>query len=279
MLTENRNDAASGYARELAKPQIDPSIIARMRADTRLDQPTLENLIRFYDFQAARGAGGDDIKYGAKYTEQVLGGLTAPYGDPKRIYDPSQLIAMAARPPNPDGTRDLSEAGLQQGLELLAKKKAGPEGVAELALQKSGLEYGKTQLEHDIGSEIDRRGAATFSGSYVPQFYKYWHDGIAAGKSPEELIDRKSLDKLITPLMRQPGELVRDQIDAADRAAQEAAKGAADFSNSPAAALLRNGGVTREQFDQKYGAGAAEKILGPAPPPAPVLPAAPIAEP
>lgn len=272
-IINNRSAAISDYA-GLMRPgsPYDPSLINKIATDQRLDGPSKENLYSLSEKQSRSSLAGEATSYGVKYHD-TLGRIALPSDDPNRIFDPSQLIAMAAQPENADGTRDLNDSGLSKAMEVLSKRKSGPAGLAETAMEKSALDYAKQQLSYETeGSATkDQKGEATYSGAFVPAFYKYWNEGLSKGKTPTELADRKNLDALILPMMRSPPEMLRDKIQSDDAATAKAVALAGDLAKSPAAGLLRNGAVTREQFDKKYGTGSSDKILGaPPPPPAPV---------
>jgi hypothetical protein len=280
-LTEGRNAAADGYVQQMMKGPLDPQIIQQIADDPKLDATTRENLWRVYAAHTKNTADGDTAKYGPAFFDNFQK-IHLPDDDPNKIRDPSQLYALAT--PKADGSQDLTLAGVDK---LTAELKSGakPETTAESAVRLATIEYAKKQmvLEYpDFSSMKDSKGEASFNIGFVPQFYKYWDDGIKAGKTPQQLADRKAIDDMITPLLRNPAELLRDQLNAADAARSAPQQGppapVVVTPTSPAALYLRANPDSRGDFDKRYGAGSADRILGATPPPA-AEPTAPMAQP
>jgi hypothetical protein len=226
-------------------------------------------------------ADGDTAKYGPTFFAN-FNKIHLPDDDPNKIRDPSQLYPLAT--PKADGSQDLTLAGVDK---LTAELRAGskPETTAESAVRLATIEYAKKQmvLEYpEFSGMHDPKGEASFNIGFVPQFYKYWDDGIKAGKTPQQLADRKSIDDMITPLLRNPAELLRDQLsasDAARSAPQQGPPAPVPFNpTSPAALYLRANPDSRGDFDKRFGAGSADRILSATPPPA-TEPTAPMVQP
>lgn len=184
-------------------------------------------------------------------------GVTAAPGDPSRITDMNQILRRAG----PNG--DLTLAGVEKLSQTLAATKK-PEAQGDAKMQAGALAYAKHQLsfEADYGTfkVRDPKGEDAFNIGFTPAFFKYWQDGLAAGKSPAELVSKDAIDRLVTPFKRPPAELMKDQLEAGTQGEAQAAAP----SGPPAAAIayLKANPQLRSAFDQKYGANASNSVLG-----------------
>jgi hypothetical protein len=228
-------------------------------------------------------------------------GITAPPGDPARITDQNQILRRAG----PGG--DLTLQGVQELTKTMASLKR-PEQAGDTKVQAGVLAYARGQLSfsQDYGSfkKIDMKGDNTFNIRFLPAFMNYWQQGIAAGKTPTELADRTQVDRLIATFKRTPAELMKDQLGAGEEAdssgaakpdlstqqgLKDAVRGGQISREQGEAIALKNGWISpsappsaaaaylranpnlRTAFDQKYGAGAADKVLGGAGPQPPIV--------
>lgn len=214
-LTETRNAVMDDYVKAMAPgAPVDPSLPGKIAADGRLDPASRENLYHLIENRQRSTADGDTAKYGSHYFD-VLQRVAAPDSDPNKIRDPTQLLQMTL--PKPDGSQDITTAGYDK-LRAEMQHRKTPEGVGDSEIRKGALAYAKHQLsfEADYGTfKIpDPKGMDAFNIGFLPAFYKYYDSGIAAGKSPGELLAKDKLDALMAPFRRTDAERARDMVGA-----------------------------------------------------------------
>lgn len=204
------SDAAEGQwiPKILTNPtSVNPSDIANDPNLSPQSKPMMWDLLQKHLKDTQDGTAAT---YGASFYD-TLKRVTAPPGDPSRLSDPSQVLRMAL----PGGGLTLAGAEKINGM---MKQSDSAEGSAASKIQAGALAYAKHQLsfEADYGfTKIrDPQGEDKFNVGFMPAFFNYWQTGLAAGKTPAELVDPKNLDPVIAPFRRSPAELTKDQIQA-----------------------------------------------------------------
>jgi hypothetical protein len=143
-----------------------------------------------------------------------------PGGQLPPLTDQSEIMRHAG----PGG--DLTLAGAQELTKTMAQVRR-PEQAGDTKMQAGALAYAKHQLsfEADYGTfKIrDPKGEDAFNIGFTPAFFKYWQDGIAAGKTPADLVAKDQIDRLVTPFKRTPAELMKDQLGAGEEVTGNAA--------------------------------------------------------
>lgn len=203
------SDTLSGKAPDMSKIANDPD----------LDWENKERLSNIVQSHMKDSVDGNTASYGPGFWN-AFRGISAPDGDPSRVTDQQQLLQRTG----PGG--DLTLEGYKQLSDVLQKAQK-PEGVADKTMQDYALNYVKHQLsfEADYGfTKIrDPAGEDAFLIGFTPAFFKYYNGGIAAGKSPQELLARDKIDALAAPFKRTPAQLTSDSIQAGVEAPAQAA--------------------------------------------------------
>lgn len=186
--------------------------------------------------------------------------ITAPPGDPNRITDQATIIRRAG----PGG--DLTLAGVKELNQTLASMKK-PEAAGDQKMQAGALAYAKHQLSDaaDYGTfkVRDPKGEDAFNIGFIPAFFKYWQDGIAAGKSPSELVEKKNIDALIQPYLRTPAERMRDRLAEGIGAPTAASPGPDLTTQAGIIAAYRAGQIGYAQASQALIGGGFAAPAGP----------------
>jgi len=275
-ITEARNAALDDYVKVL-RPGVplDAALPERIANDPKLDAASRENLYRLIETRTRSTAEHDVATYGPRYFD-VLRRVAAADADPDRIRDPSQLLQLTL--PKDDGSQDLTTAGYEKLRQEMAQRRT-PEGVGDAEIRKGAMAYAKHQLsfEMDYGSFKlrDPKGEDRFNIGFLPAFYRYYEAGIAAGKSPGELVAQDKLETLVKPFRRSDAELARDQLTAGVEAGAGSPAGAAAPDLTTQAGIVaayRANKLSRQQAEEALiRGGFAAADAPPVPPPAPAL--------
>jgi soluble lytic murein transglycosylase-like protein len=275
-IVDKQNATADDYSKKIlgGDPAQYPAIMHDIANDDNLNRALRENLVTLIQAHQKSTADGDVQKYGSKFYDYFQRIHAAP-DDPNRIRDPSQLFPLAV--PKDDGSQDLTLAGVDK-LTSELKANSKPDTTAESAIRQGALAYAKQQLsfELEVGNVKipDPKGMAAFNIGFTPAFYKYWDAGVAAGKSPQELVKKDALDGLIAPFMRSDADRARDYINTdvqGQTALASPTTPVTPSGPSPAAIdYLRRNPDLKSDFDRKFGVGASDKVLVPAAPEAPM---------
>ena len=256
-------DASENRASQIVTDALSPNptiTVQQIGADPAL---TWQTKLHLTEALKKEGTPGQEAAaYGPGFWNAYQGVTAAP-GDPSRITDMNQLLRRAG----PNG--DLTLAGVEKLSQALAATKK-PEAHGDAKMQAGALAYAKHQLsfsaDYGVYKIRDPHGEDAFNIGFTPAFFKYWGDGLAAGKSPAELVAKDQIDKLVAPFKRSPAEEMKDRLEAGTEAQL-----VGPTSGPPAAAIafLKANPQLRGAFDQKYGANASNSVLGepgPAPP-------------
>ena len=243
----------------------------RMQSDSPLAAANIENRILTAN---SRSGGHDANTYGSGFYK-LFQQIHAPIGDPNRVTDPTQLYGHVGS--------DLTVAGLKE-LSGEISERSTPAGEAAAKMKAGALAYAKHQLSFaaDYGSfKIpDPKGEDAFNVGFLPAFYKTYDAGIAAGKTPYQLLSRDSpdfiLDKVIAPFRRPQAQMTQDMINAGvGESSVPPATGAAtslDLSTPQAiVAAYQMGHLSKAAAEAE----ALKRGFIAAPPAAPTAPAAP----
>ncbi len=206
-ITEGRNIAADQIVQKMMKGPIDAKILDDIANNPALDATTRENLWKIYQAHTKQSVDNDIVKYGPKFFDAMT--------DPT-IKDYSQLIAMAK--PKDDGTQDLTIQGVDK-LHQIIRDRAAPEKAANNKIMEGGLTYARRHITQELdtgfGAPIrSPTGLDRFETGFLPAYLKYWEDGIANNKTPQELVAKDKIDALMQPFMPSDAEKLKFQIDA-----------------------------------------------------------------
>jgi hypothetical protein len=299
---QQTKDASDKRAGEIVTDAMSPNPTVTATQIGQDPALTWETKLHLVEALKKEGTPGQEAAaYGPGFWSAYQG-IAAPPGDPSRITDQNQILRRAG----PGG--DLTLAGVEKLNQTLAATKR-PEAAGDTKMQAGALAYARHQLsfEADYGTfkVRDPKGEDAFNIGFTPAFFKYWQDGIAAGKTPAELDSKDQIDRLVQPFKRTPAELMKDQLGAGEEVTGDAGAGKPDLSTQQGLKdAVRGGQISREQgeaialkngwispsappsgavaylranpnlrtvFDQKYGAGAADKVLGGAGPQPPIV--------
>lgn len=170
-----------------------------------------------------------DVKtYGTGFHD-LFNRVHAPAGDENRISDVTQLYPLVGD--------KLTIAGLDK-LRGEISGRGTPEGTAVGEMKKAAVAYAKHMLsfEADYGTfKIpDPKGMDAFNVGFLPAFYAAYDAGIAAGKTPYQLLSKDSpdfiVDKVAAPFKRPANQEMQDRIAAGAISGAQQPAGAVDLS-------------------------------------------------
>lgn len=151
--------------------------------------------------------------YGPGFWALYQRATASPGGQLAPLTDQAEVMRHAG----PGG--DLTLAGAQELTKTMAQVRH-PEQAGDTKLQAGALAYAKRQLsfEADYGTfkVRDPKGEDSFNIGFLPAFMSYWQKGIAAGKTPTDLVSKDAIDSLVAPYKRPPAELMKDQLGAGE---------------------------------------------------------------
>ncbi len=248
-ITVARAAAADDLGQKIIANPTDASLVDQITNNPSLDFETRKNLTTFHNQQIQGTLAGEAKQYGSKYHD-IIGHIGSASDDPARIYDPTQLIAIAAQDALPDGTRALNDAGLTKALSLLKEAPTGipkvQAGALAYARQKiTGMSAGDDEIVKMAGIYSPKAEAKFLA--FMPAFYNYWDDGIKAGKTPAQLVDSKALDPLIQQFTLSPAEVTQDRLLNGGNAAATSAPAIDLKSKDGIAAAFGAGHISRDE--------------------------------
>lgn len=227
---------------------ISPDVKAawgRLQTENPLVAANIENRLLIAN---GRGDAHDLMTYGPQFYT-LFNQVHETPGSAGRMTDPNQLYQYLGN--------GLTMAGLETLRGEMAAK-ATPESAADSAMVKSALAYAKHQLsfEADYGSfKIpDPQGEDAFNIHFLPAFFKAYDAGVAAGKTPYQLLSKDSpdfiVDKLVTPWKRSQAQWMQDRLGAGvvPNGSSGAGSNAPDLSTPQGLiAAVQSGQVSRDE--------------------------------
>jgi hypothetical protein len=145
--------------------------------------------------------------------------ILLPVGDPNRLSEPSDILAMAG----PGG--NLTLAGAQNLLATVKETQRSVNDHSVAQAQQSLMTYAKKRLSFQTESEIpgmpglkDPVGERIFSGKFVPQFLSAYDAWMKGGGDPWKFLTQENVDKLVDG-MRPKAQMEADKLKASGEVA------------------------------------------------------------
>lgn len=200
-----QDQALDEYLRPAMKGEPVDQLIPKLADDPRIDGKTREHI---YNALQTMGQGK---AYGSNfydYFQKIHSTGT------DKITNPADLLPLV------DGQKLTLEGFDKLKSEMQAGKNI--DGMATGDMIKSSMAYMKHQLSFsaDYGSYKipDPKGEDILNTQAIPAFYKAYQSGIAAGKTPYQLLSKDSpdfiADKLVSSFKRPDSELMKDKLEA-----------------------------------------------------------------
>lgn len=244
------DQAADVFVKDLLKlGPIDPGILTQIR-----DNPNLDHSTKLALGNAVMARSGSDVDkarqdYGAGFWA-IQNRIMAAPGTPNRVTEYSQLLHLAG--PDVDEAERLTLPGVEK-LNATLKELAKPESASNAAMKQGQLAYAKSQLSFEMDTGFmkirDPNGEADFNSKFIPAFYNALEAGLAAGKTPAQLLTKEYaghkqnpdyiVDDLVSAYKRTPAQIAKDRINAFSGAMEGAGASTAkpwDTLKDPAAA-------------------------------------------
>lgn len=166
---------------------------------------------------AQRTVAGATAAYGPKFYE-TLKQITAPEGDPARIWSVDQLLKMTVPGPNGEPPA-ITLAGYSQLGAMLTSSQKQPDQAAVNNTQMAMLAVARKKIsfqreptsEYDPGVK-DPQGEALFATRFLPKFYAAYNDWVTKqGKDPWQFLTEENMTKL-TEGLRSPKEMAMAEL-------------------------------------------------------------------
>ena len=221
--TDAASAIAARYVDALAADPTSVDVGALAREDFPESQrPMRQALMGATESVLAQGAGRD-ASYGPGFWS-AFNHVTAPASDPAAIRDPVELLRLAG----PEGGGALTIQGVRE-LQRYLDANASPESRAQSAMEQMFLRQAHAAIAgtQDVADPAAEARFQNFLGAYFPALKA----GLAAGKSPTQLLSAASADYLGTlipaftppaapaaadqPGQNAPAAPAADQLDAA----------------------------------------------------------------
>lgn len=191
-----------------------PDIFSRIANDPAFNEsPTARE--HLWELAKKQSGEQDTTSYGPKFTD-TLNRVLLPPGDPNRVFDSTQLYAMAAH-------GDLTLPGAEKLKSIVDQTKKSVNGAGLTVRQSTALKTAHSYLsfEQDLGSiKIADPVGEKLYNDFVNQFYSAYDKWANEGKDPAEFkLFQTDEIKKTTQALRSSSKMAQDRLNAVAQSA------------------------------------------------------------